>query len=386
MLVVIFLVSIMAVGLSGIKVAKGAEESGVIVGKVTSSAGPLPGLKVSLKELRGDEFITVADTVTGREGEYKFETLPVNKTFVIEVVYQGVPYFQMVKLDGQEPVQADFIVYEVTSSDEDIGVLVHYILLTPLEKRLGVYELLVYQNVGELVFANSTLRLNVPPDRYNFTSPVMDCCLFPSEDSVTFDPMGPLYPGSQYRLWVEYELPLQRSERVFTKQLVYPTQLVHVLVEKKPGVEVEAEGLENAGETTLNGKVYQALLGSKMEAGSQIIVKVSGLSQLRFIANSVLWMSGVIAIIGVAALYLNMLRKKGGVKSAVSTIMQLEGELQASEATLRRLESDYRLGVISPEVYVQLIRRYESRKTEAQKKLNKLKRGKEDNSQKKRSG
>ena len=115
-------------------------------------------------------------------------------------------------------------------------------------------------------------------------------------------------------------------------------------------------------------------MGSKLEAGSQTSIKVSGFSIFQSLLNDILWAAGLIAVAGITAVYLNTRRKVG--KSVTSEVVgQLQREIQATEITLSQLEVDYKQGAISQEIYKTLKRKYSDRKADAQEKLTDLKMG-----------
>ena len=292
-------------------------------------------------------------------------SLTLHEKYLPTLTCEGIPY--TITPHVQKPTQLDLVVNEISSSDSDIKITIHYILLVPFEGRLWVYENLVYQNVGEIGLVNSTLQLSVPRDRYNFTSSMMDCCVIQLEDSITFD-LESLDPEEQFRMWVEYNVPVDGSKGIFFKKIDHYTELVHVLVQKKPGIEVKSEGLKDSGETMLDDEVYQALLGSKLEVDSKIDISISGLPTSKLPINYVLLVSGFIAASVVTVAYLNLRRSR----SSPEVTARLQRKIGASKATIKRLEADHNLGDVSQKVYKELKRKYNNRKTEAQKKLKEL--------------
>jgi hypothetical protein len=185
-------------------------------------------------------------------------------------------------------------VYHTTQSTDDIRITSNQVIIQAHDGSIEVSENVFYENIGITVFNNSRLTIQLPRIRRDLSTSIMDCCIQFTEGGATFDPMDPILPGEQHRIWTHYFIDTPSSDHVFNKQAEYNIISFHLFVENTGTLNVtNASQLENGGTITLSETHYTFFVGSNFEVGSNISVKLVGLPSPRTFLNQT---TGIIAI------------------------------------------------------------------------------------------
>jgi len=135
---------------------------------------------------------------------------------------------------------------ETPTSDADVKVPLHHVIVSQEGDDLGFWEAIDYLNAGETVFNTSWLSGWMQPGAFDISHTSMDCCIqFSEEGPYTFDPMDPLFPGDVYLLEISYRVEAKVPTQVIEKKIVYDTEALYFLVQQAPKFTAESlEGLE----------------------------------------------------------------------------------------------------------------------------------------------
>jgi 5-hydroxyisourate hydrolase-like protein (transthyretin family) len=200
-----------------------------------TAGAPLAHVQIKLLQLAGS-MKTVATAVTGAQGRYRFSE---NSTgpFMVEVDYQGVPYFAQVQ-DGQ--AETNVQVYDALADPSQLKVGAEIMVLQPDQGQLAV--------VNEYRVENDVQppkTLYTPQGMFRFRAPAgaaidMVRVVAPGEMPLARSPRpagapglyrvnSPLRPG-QTRIQVSYRIPYSGLKAALTETPVVPPAHFEVYV------------------------------------------------------------------------------------------------------------------------------------------------------------
>jgi 5-hydroxyisourate hydrolase-like protein (transthyretin family) len=348
-----FTISLILVNVTPLASAQNSENTGKIHGQVTLINKPLANQTVLLSKMQNNTLLLIANVTTDKNGNYTFENLALEETYLVSLIFQGVPYNKEVNFENQTSVQIDFTVYETTTSDADMKIRMIHLIIKLEEKHLRILEDAVYINAGLKVFNNSRLKAWLPSDIYGFKTSVMDCCVQQFEDNVLFDPMDPIKPNDKYSMWMEYNIEISSSEQQFEKKLAYDTEQFYLIIENKSGVTAEiTSGLVNKSRIIEEGNVeYTVFNGTDLKANSTIVVRFTGLLAPKNYGLLFLWLI-IPLILGIGFFTYPIVRKSTSEKKTL--LHDLEAKKLMLFEAIAKLDSEYAAGKISKEKYEKL--------------------------------
>ncbi|MFQ6136891.1 MAG: collagen binding domain-containing protein [Candidatus Hydrothermarchaeales archaeon] len=228
-----------------------------------------------------DQFGEVGRAITGRDGSYTIGDLMINGSYQVTFIEGGIPYSKTIQVKENTPLDVDFTIYEITTSDEDIATAMRHIVINPQDGMLDVTEYIIYHNIGEKVFNNSMLYVWLPKDRRLTQPSIMECCFVQYDDHALVDPMDPIMPEGQFQLAFRYRIPIDSTEYIFKQGIKYRPSMLGLFVRRGEGVTAEVvEGLRFEGISTLEDRNYYSFTGLDLAPGSNIAVRLSGLKLL----------------------------------------------------------------------------------------------------------
>ncbi|MDY6931570.1 MAG: hypothetical protein SVJ22_06635 [Halobacteriota archaeon] len=276
----VILISFLVLGLLTPSIAAAEEEIKSISGKVLKSdEEPVANLTLTLNEHRMGSFTLVSETSTDDMGNYVFPEIDSEKMYFIEFNYEGVMYSEFIDFSRK---RFDFTVYESTTSDEDIGVIRHSIVISAHDSELHITEILDFRNNGDLVINNSNLELSLPQEKRNLKLSTMGRSndFEDHNDHIALGIIVPVAPNGEFNVAAEYTLPLQEGGKVIERVVSYDTESLIFFVDESGGLQAEkSEGTMDNGYTAEGGMSYHMFPGGSLKAGSSVsisIKKVSG--------------------------------------------------------------------------------------------------------------
>lgn len=172
-------------------------------------------------------------------------------------------------------------VEDVESSDEDIEIVMHHLVIIPQEGMLDITEYLIYQNTGDKVFSDSMLNISLPKERKLTTSSIMECCFVQYENSAMVDPMRPIKPGEQFQIWINYKIGINLPEYTFSRSINHKSNMLTLSVQKDRNIDAEAlMGLGSKEVIEFDNKNYYSFSAYNLDSYSSFAVKLSGLQPL----------------------------------------------------------------------------------------------------------
>ena len=342
------------------------------------------GIHVNLIDKNG---YVVGHAETDSSGSGKFEGLNIGDPFMISFDNEGVPYSETFDLVNSTTASVEMQLLEITTSDEDIEVDMHHIVVEMEGEYLSIWEGFTFGNVGDQIFNNSWLKIWLPPEAEEVDSDVMDCCVQNTDEGILIDPMDPIFPAAAWETRVEYKIKAKTSKQVLAARMEYDTHSFLYLIENVPGITLESPvGLTYDSERDLGGTEYIIYRGIDLAAGETVSVQFKGLVSWTDVLTRSPWVwAGGLLVAPVALLvYFFVLKKDGGSKepeqrpvaplsevsstprsaeeestsAGESSIEDLEAERNALRSVLDKIEEDHRKSEISDEEYRTLKSRY----------------------------
>jgi hypothetical protein len=251
-------------------------DTGIIRGTVVHVNGtPVSNWSINLESPPGTIFLNDTSDIAGT---YAFNHLSLKATYRVSLTYEGVTYLTNSSFINGTINHHNFTVYPTTQNTDDIRITSNQVVIQAHDGSIEVSENIFYENIGLTVFNNSRLNIHLPPIRRDLSSSIMDCCIQFHEGGATFDPMDPILPGEQHRIWTNYFIDTPSSDYVLIKQAEYNITSFHLFVKNTGTLNVtNASQLENGGTITLSETPYTFFVGSNFEAGSNISVTLGGL-------------------------------------------------------------------------------------------------------------
>jgi hypothetical protein len=251
-------------------------DTGIIRGTVAHvNDTPVSNWSINLESPPGTIFLNDTSDIAGT---YAFNHLSLNATYRVSLTYEGVTYLTNSSFINGTINHHNFTVYPTTQSTDDIRITSNQVVIQAHDGSLEVSENVFYENIGLTVFNNSRLNIHLPPIRRDLSTSIMDCCIQFHEGGATFDPMDPILPGEQHRIWTRYFIDTPSSDYVLIKQAEYNITSFHLFVENTGNMNVtNVSNLEHGGNITLSETPYTFYVGSNFEAGSDISVTLGGL-------------------------------------------------------------------------------------------------------------
>ncbi|MDY6865229.1 MAG: hypothetical protein SVY15_04560 [Halobacteriota archaeon] len=365
------LISLLVFGLLAPSIVAAEEEIKSISGKVlTSTEEPVANLTVTLNEHRMGSFDLVSETATDDTGTYVFPEIDSEKMYFVELYYEGVKYSEFIDLSRK---RFDFTVYESTTSDMDIGVIRHSIVVSAHDSQLLVTEILDFRNNGDLVINNSNLKLSIPQEKSNLKLSAMGGSydFDDHNDHIAFETASPIAPGGEFNVVAEYTLPLQEEEKVIDGVVSYDTESLIFFVDEMDEIQAEdGEGTMDNGYMSEGGLSYHMFPGGSLKAGSSVSISIKKVASDVWDPVTILQATMMVIIAGVFFPY-PLLRNNN--RSKKSRIERLEERKESLFSKIIVVETKHKVGEISKEKLEKIRSRLKRRVMDLMEEIDELK-------------
>lgn len=340
----------------------------------TPGASLQPGAKAYLYKLvAGQEPQQAGQADVEASGRFRFDFIELTpgSQFEVGVQYQGVPYFSdpLTFAPGETNRTLTLEVYEPGDDDSVLSLASTSLLVDPDEKthQLNILELDSFVNGSQRAFLpNTTPRNGGPPPLLRFSLPPNATDLVPgqgmsSEDviqiSTGFGALVPLPPG-RHDLGFTFRSAYQSSSMSFTKNVIYPTKGLRVLM-PAGSAQVDSPQLTRQPPQNIGGKSYVLLAASDLQPGTKVELRFSslpGINPLTELAQpgTLPWLAAALGLIVLALLAWYVRDRLRAPAPVAVPIDRRELELERRELliSLARLDDRYDAGRISNEDYV----------------------------------
>ncbi len=359
LLVVLFILSLSASALAA------EPDSGIIEGWIvngTAGGSSVANQDVALTtELNGAEVSSTAGK-TDADGHFVFDGLSTGSGYSYQVVltFQQAEYYSewLAFDEGETTRSVEVTVYDSTTSDEAIKVLMSHTVVYLEQGGLRMVEFYLFVNEADRTYIGSkevangtreTLRFSLPDGATELqpASGLMECCIYNSEDG--FIDTMPVLPGGK-EVAYSYRASNNSGTYTFSRKANYPIADFDLLVEGE-GVEVTSDQLITEEPLNIEGTWLNHLSGSNVASGDIIVAYLSGLPQTNN-QGTIWWVVLTLAALGAGFAFVYWLRR--GRPQPAGTEGGLEQRRQGLLAELARLDDDFEDGKISEEAYRKL--------------------------------
>ncbi len=274
------------------------DQSGEYVGRVVNGSfndAPVSGMPVVLQGYRQgqDDAALVFETLTDPRGWFVFTGLKQVEqlAYYPKVTYKNVQYSGALLPAGSDST-AVVRIFEVTESDSVVMAAMNHVLFEPARGGVQVREVYQLGNRSLFTFVGSTepgqagISLVFPlPEGAGAVSvggDLMSCCTIIKDGKVS-DTME-FKPGSKQAV-VNYELPSEGSEVVFTRQVMIDTELLDFYLPQPLSVvsvrvqSPDGEAREMPAEPEpfeIRGRSFQRFALDRVTEGSVVTVVLAG--------------------------------------------------------------------------------------------------------------
>lgn len=344
--------------LSGAEIARALADEAVSAGTIAvlvvdHRGAPVAGQKVRVGIMRAEGGRSELEALTDEAGEARFEGLPtgVEQSYRPSIEFDGAraatnPF----RLEPDRGMRVELRRLQVT---RDPRYLLQTLASTQLEfrqpgrVRVTQGARLLNPTTHAYVFPEGGHAVTLPEGAVAFQTRASmgDQRIIPSEGGFRVE--GSVPPGSVELVWA-YDLPLSGDTFELRMPMAFRNTMSHrVIVEQVQGMDVAVEGMGGAFTHTLGGK-RQLIVERQMRATDPpletLAIRLTGIPSEGPLRTAAAWISALLALLGVAALFVAKGRAPQGSPIKEAAIARLVEEIRA-------LDREREAGEIGPEYH-----------------------------------
>jgi hypothetical protein len=230
----------------------------------------------------GDKSREEYSVKSNSKGQYIFEDLRWDRSYIISLMYKGVEYATgKIVFTPEESIKAfDLPVFDTSTDDSLVIQDSSHIIIEIQEDRASVAELSVFSNGSNSVFIGNdineekreTLRFDIPnnADAIQFHHGISEQTSV-LEDGKLISTQS-VQPGIS-RIIFSYQIPINRETKI-NRKLNYLTNSQLILVSDN-GYETNVEGLEGGEQVDMHNKKFLKWSGNNLKKGHEIKINIS---------------------------------------------------------------------------------------------------------------
>jgi|TARA_B100000315_G_scaffold53259_1_gene47595 hypothetical protein len=285
----------------------------------------------------------IIENVTSNEPSFTFENLSIGTQYLILLNYKSISY-PVITLLNQTMQEITIQVFELTTSDENIGIDFHHISFTSGDNYLNITEYLQFRNHGDSVINNTDIKIEISNGFSNFIWD-QDCCLEPTDFGIFFSPIKPLQPNDTQTINFKYRLESSINEYSFVKKQYYDTFVVIVTLNPDILRVISSYNLDSEGLIEIDNSLVDAYSSINVFSGDGFSITVAGHENNGI---NLLWIgTGILAVFGVGGIVYAFRRSK-------TSIEQLKSEENTLISELEKIEKDFTSGNMKEIEYLTL--------------------------------
>ena len=336
------------------------EGTGTIQGSAvngTAGGSSVANLNVDLITYINDNDLGTVTTRTDAEGHFTFEGMSAEPSYSyqVKIVYQQAEYYsEMVIFEAGETTRAtEIFVYDATTNDEAISLMMSHMIIYTGEDSLLVKEYYIFVNNSDRTYIGTeaeggmeTLRFTMP-DKATGLQPtlgLMDCCI----QSITngFIDTMPIMPEGK-EVGYSYNIGIESGKCELSRIVNYAMPRFDLLIQSAD-IKVASDQLNNDEPLDIQGTKFNHLSAENLAQGDMLVIRLSSLPKTGSQA-AIPWVAtafGVLAL-GFGFAHLRKRRK-------VQPVMIEPGPDQMNQRLLlelAQLDDDFEKGKISEETY-----------------------------------
>ncbi len=361
-IVVLIMIAILSLSASALAAEPGR---GIIEGQVineTEGGSSVADTDVTLKTYLNEAELGPTTTKTDGEGHFVFDGLSTESGYSYQVIltFQEAEYYSewLTFNEGETSKSVEVIVYDATTSDEAIKVIMSHTVIYIEEGSLWVEEYSLFVNEADRTYIGSkeiaegtreTLRFSLPTEATELQpgSGLMECCIYSREDG--FVDTMPVLPGSKEVIYA-YQVNYSSGAYTFSRRVNYSTANYNLLVQGE-GTKVANDQLTTEEPLDIEGTLFQHVSGSELVPGGTLEISISGLPQTNN-QGTALWVMLALVVLGGGFGFSYRLRKRR--LQSVKSEDSLDQKRQNILVELAQLDDDFENGKIPEDAYRRL--------------------------------
>jgi hypothetical protein len=340
--------------------------NGIIEGRVvngTVDGSSFAAQDITLKTYQNDTEVGVTTTRADTEGHFVFDGLSTESdySYQVELNFQEADYpGERLNFDeGEITKSTEVTVYEATTSDEAIKLVMAHTIIYVRQGSLDVVEFYLFVNESDRTYigltkvtaegTRDTLRFFLPEKatELQLGYGLMECCILRSEEGFT-DTM-PVLPGSREIVYA-YKLDYNSGVHNFSKKVNYPINSFNLLVQGE-AIQVSSDQLIREEPAVIEETFFNRISGSDFTPGNTLTAQLSGLPQTNN-QGAAIWVVLTLIVLGAASGFVYLARK--GKLQLVKAQVSFPQSRQKLLIDLAQLDDDFADGKIREEDYRRL--------------------------------
>lgn len=341
-------------------------DSGIIEGHIinrTEGGSSVADQEITLKTYLNEAEVDLTATKTDASGQFVFDSLSTESgySYLVTLTYQEAEYYgeQLYFDEGETTKSVEVTVYDATTSDEAIKLVLAHTIIHVEQGTLHVEEYFLFINETDRTYIGSkevnadgtkeTLRFFLPEEATELQPGygLMDCCIYDSEGG--FIDTMPVLPGNKEVLY-SYRVDYKSGAYTFSRNVNYPMAGYALLIDGE-GIGVDSNQLVAEEPMDIEGMRFNYFSGSDITSSEVIVAHLSGLPEANN-PGTIIWIALVIAVLLGGFGFIYLMRKKR--LQPVSPADGLDQRRQRLLVELAQLDDDFGDGKIPEEDYRKL--------------------------------
>ncbi len=262
--------------------------SGSLVNQTSGTTSSVAAQTVTLNTYQGNNKTDSKTVKTDDAGKYVFNGLSTDaaNTYEVDVTYQGADYYSdpIQFAAGETTKSADIAVYDTTTSDDALSIMLAHAVVLKNGSGLLVSEYYYFANTSDRAFIgkpgssgkNETVKFSIPPGATDFQIAygLTDSELIKNGNNFT-DTVAVTPAGREISFI--YTIPLTSDKQSLTWNFNYDLTRFDLLA-TDPSIKISGSGLTQQQPISINGKNYQDYSSEGLSRGGTLSADLSNLS------------------------------------------------------------------------------------------------------------
>jgi len=307
----------------GLSLAAFAQESvnGEIAGQVingTEGGGSVTGVVITLITYVDDMMSATTTTTADGEGEFQFDNIVTEHTYMVSAKYMGVDYYYPVTFEsGAETAHVEVGVCDVTDSDQAISIGLAHTVINVAEDSLKITAVYWLVNDGDMTYVGTdtdgVLVFTLPEGAFGFEAPQELMIDYQLLEGNRIAYLVPFPPGERQIVYSYRLVKPDAAEFTLPLKVDYITDSLELMV---AGEDIEAAVTRLAPAepvVTDTGERFIHFQGKNLPRNTMINLRLSSLSEGSALPLIVLLVIIAVVIIGLAVNIMIRRKMKAGV-------------------------------------------------------------------------
>ncbi|NIM19147.1 MAG: hypothetical protein GTO51_02060 [Candidatus Latescibacteria bacterium] len=251
-------------------------------GKVTNGTTGASNVKAKLDVVNPRAGMDVLQVVDITDGEFTVENLSdTSHVYVFRLIYQGISYSEIIRYQGNEHLHADFVVYDTTSSWENVKISIPHAMVRRMDDQLRIEKIFELSNTSHppKTLVGDEFSMYIPGDRTSLNAlyvtelgiPINQKSL-PTKTKDIYHIHYPFKPGVS-RVALSFDVPYADGTYDYREVLPHDVEELTILV-NDPEMSITSETVNLEKDTDVHG--FTSFRVASLEKSSVLSIRFSG--------------------------------------------------------------------------------------------------------------